>query len=154
MYSTTMKKYLVAYDPPPHNSKQYEPLWESFTSHKYKVLENVKEKAKGYEPSDIDLYPFLFGHEEHDGSVGHRGLLERDTVLKCSKCRGIFHPRCLDPPLSEKTVENLLKSGEEWKCNKCIKCIGCREYDIAFGTKSISSPPPSLFLPFNTPLRL
>lgn len=162
MYSTTMKKFLVAYDPPPHNSKQYEPSWENFTSHKYKVLDNMKEKTKGYEPSDFDLYPFLFGHEETDGGGGGsrcRGCVgecsrEKDTVLKCSKCHGLFHPRCLDPPLSEKAVENLIKSGENWKCNKCIKCIGCREYDIAFGTKIVSSPPPSLYLPFNTQLRL
>mmetsp|Transcript_12377 Transcript_12377/g.23194 ORF Transcript_12377/g.23194 Transcript_12377/m.23194 type:complete len:2389 (-) Transcript_12377:1254-8420(-) len=163
IYSTTMKKFLVAYDPPPHNSKQYEPSWVSFTSHKYKVLDdvNVKEKAKGYEPSDIDLYPFLFGHEEADGGVGNRCRgcvgecnLEKDTILTCSKCRGVFHPKCLDPPLSEKMVEQLLKSGEDWNCSRCIQCIGCREYDIAFGTKTISSPPSSLFLPRNTSLRL
>jgi Transcription factor involved in chromatin remodeling, contains bromodomain len=162
MYSTTMKKFLVAYDPPPHNSKQYEPSWESLTGHKnYKVLDNIKEKVKAYEPSDIDLYPFLFGHEENDGGIGNRcrGCVgechpEKDTILKCSKCRGLFHPKCLDPPLSEKMVENLLKSGDDWNCNKCIKCIGCREYDIAFGTKTVPTPPPSLFLPFNTSLRL
>jgi len=181
-YSTQAKKYLVVYDPPPYNSNVYEPTWENFTTQRYKVFEEPESKAfkkERYEPNDFDLFPFLFGYEEMDANgstlasvsasasmassvIGNRCrgcVMECDVdhnplILQCFTCKGMNHPGCLDPPLSEKAAENILKQDEPWTCNKCVRCMGCRELEIAFGPKPMQVQPTSLHLPRNTTLHL
>jgi len=194
LYSPGMKKYLVAYDLLPGNSQVYEPTWVNFVSQRFKILDEAAKQKKRYVhvPTDDDLYPFLFGHEEIKGSenaggtsssstgvnddttasavitstgigigIKCRGCVMKcdpnhDIVLKCSKCKGVHHPGCLDPPMPMRAAENLLKSDEmkEWTCNKCVRCVGCRELEIAFGPKTVNSHPPSLYLPRHTTLQL
>ena len=196
-YSRNSRKYLVAYDPPPYNSKLYPASWENLTTQRYKLLEDHDKDCNGdgsggnssgsgkgkrgkqYVPNDFDLFPFLFGHEESDGSsIGNRcrGCVAECTgmpdpnndsrdedhdhvqnhpvILQCSTCKGMHHPGCLDPPISIKAAETILKSDEPWTCNKCIRCMGCRELEIAFGIRPVATPPASLFLPRNTTLHL
>ncbi len=178
-YSQSTKKHLVAYHPPPYNSSQYEPRWENLSTQRYKIVEDGMQVAKKraskkseVEPDDFDLFPFLFGYEEdYDssrkeenksplgtkcrGCVGECDLQkDAGNILQCSKCRGYHHAGCLDPPLTPRAVEAIRKSDEPWTCSRCVPCMGCRELDIAFGTKAVTSPPGSLYLHRNTTLHL
>jgi len=160
-YSTTTKKYLIYYEPPPVNTQKLEPSWVNLTTQRYKVVDELKGmKRKSYVPNEIDVYPFLFGHKEKDGSSGSncRGCIapcdaEYETVLVCSKCQGFHHPGCLDPPMSQRTAESILKNEEQWTCSKCIRCSGCRDLEIAIGCKPVSKPS-TLYLPRNATLQL
>ena len=172
-YSPGMKKHLIAYDLPPANNQVYAPTWENFTSQRFKLLGEAAKQKKRYvhNPTKDDLYPFLFGNEEIEGNRNNSDIevsaikcrgcvmncdLVHEIVLICSKCKGAHHAGCLDPPMSMRAAETLLKSDEieEWTCNKCARCVGCRELEITFGPKTINSIPPSLYLPRNTTLQL
>ncbi len=162
-YSLTTKKWLVAYDPPPANKEQYVPSWIQLTNKSvtYKVIDDLKgPKRKLYQPNELDIFPFLFGYKDQNGTVGTkcRGCVaecdfENETVIQCAECTGNYHPGCLDPPMSTRTAENILKNREKWVCNKCIRCVGCRELEIVFGTKTVSQPS-SLFLEDDCALKL
>ncbi len=164
-YSMTTKKWLVAYDPFPVNKEQYSPTWINLLnkskSSNYKIIDPIKaSKRKFYEPNEKDIFPFLFGYKEEEGltSTLCRGCVadcakEIEIVIKCAECMSYYHPDCVDPPLSQRTVDSILKSGERWVCNKCIRCVGCRELEIAFGTRTIPQPS-SLFLEGETSLNL
>lgn len=161
LYSQTTKKYLVSYDLPPINKNIYEATWLNLGTVRYKVLDETKgQKRKSYSPSDEDLYPFLFGHtstiatskDKCRGCVGPCDDKDED-ILICSNCDGKHHPGCLDPPLTKKAARMIIQGGEAWNCKRCVKCTGCREFEISLGTETVNAPP-SLFLPKNENLNL
>ena len=154
-YSLTSKKWFIAYDPFPVNKEQYSPSWINLLnkSNTYKIIDDIRgSKRKLYEPNDDDIFPFLFGYEDEDGSFTSkcRGCIaecnaEKEVVLQCAECSGCYHPGCIDPPISSRSAESMVKSGEKWVCNKCVRCTGCRELEITYGTKTIAQPS-SLYL--------
>ena len=154
-YSLLSKKWLVAYDAPPLNKAQYEANWVNLSSKgcSYKVMDGLRgSKRKSYRPNDSDIFPYLFGFEGVLPGVLSasdsrcRGCassvdLEQEVLLTCAQCTGHYHPGCLDPPISKRSAETILRSDETWVCNRCVRCVGCRQFEIAFGSKTIPTPP-------------
>lgn len=161
LYSASSKKYLVSYDPPPINKIFYEATWLNFSAVRYKVLDEIRgSKRKFLTPSEEDIFPFLFDYNKKSDALHTqcRGCVSqcdksKECTLVCSNCSGIHHPACLDPPLSEKAAKAIVQSKENWFCKRCVKCAGCREYEITQGTETVSIPS-SLFLKKNETLNL
>jgi len=169
-YSCASKKWLVIFDPWPTNKACYDPDWFNLLAKdlSYTLVDQLSKSTNGkyvYEPTELDLVPYLFGFVPDSSSdkqvssitLCHGCLLplsksiNQSSVLKCICCLGQFHPGCIDPMtlvrLSEANPDN-------WICHKCIPCVGCRQRDIGFGIKNITSPPPSLKLKFGESLDL
>eukprot|EP00550_Attheya_septentrionalis_P001541 CAMPEP_0198291046 /NCGR_PEP_ID=MMETSP1449-20131203/8703_1 /TAXON_ID=420275 /ORGANISM="Attheya septentrionalis, Strain CCMP2084" /LENGTH=1902 /DNA_ID=CAMNT_0043989637 /DNA_START=351 /DNA_END=6059 /DNA_ORIENTATION=+ len=143
-YSTATKKWLVVYEPSMKTKTiLYEPSWVNLLT---KGIDCKRlDKAKHIEITEQDLIPFIFGTTEDDqGELDNtsccKGCTQKITnhdILECRSCRGVYHPGCLDPPMTSKMAD---KAMDAWVCSKCIRCKGCNKLDIGFGCKPFPLP--------------
>ena len=142
-YSPTVKKWLVSYD-------SYPPSWINFLSKEY----SHKIICKPKQPTDIDIASFIFGLDDDDKNfeflhthcmaclqkVYKEEAGESEIHFKCRVCERLYHPTCLDPPITNtRIIQKFLDSG--WTCDKCTPCLGCNKFDVAFGSKQQQIPP-------------
>ena len=144
-YSPTTNRWLVAYDDPLREAS-----WENLFSPslKFKLLDEHKNL---YDLNTADLAPFTFGMQsKRDGRqnickthcMNCIKPADKSVCLQCRCCSMLFHPKCLDPPMSRQELLTIKEN--EWVCDKCTECTGCNSFDIVFGSVSFSPHPKSL----------
>jgi len=148
-YSSTAKKWLISYEASKHN---FGPSWINFQAKecRIKLLDTAGPKEN---LSTDDLAAFLFDKSRNaivakDTSGCGQTCVQCSEKLNgsfdgivCGGCKSTYHPGCCDPPLTNRAVEKILLDKNGWRCPKCVKCMGCNQFDIAFGVRPYPKPP-------------
>ena len=162
LYSFLSKKWLISYEISEKTKSKYEASWVNLNQkdHDYKVLDKGKQP---HQPNEEDIVPFIHGFISKITKIGKddntpskdllmskllsercRGCVDyvkdNQQQVTCKECRGRFHLGCVDPATAAKAHTLVKANDADWICHKCIKCDGCWQHDITYGSHTHAAP--------------